>query len=282
MTKEDQKKENIKNFLMMALAMFNGGLIYNLLLLPLNLVTGGSGGIAMITKYVYDIEPSTMILLISIACLILCYMYLGKKITAVTLAASILYPLFVKLTSPLCGMIHIDYSDPLIIVIFAGVLSGINNGLIYKTGYNAGGLSVISQILNKYYKVSIAKANACISIIIVVTGGMFFGWTNVMYAIILIYIDSVIVNKVLLGISNNKAFYIMTNKDEEVKDYIINTLGHSVTMLDVKGGFLKRKDTVILTVVPTREYYRVTEGIKLIDDKVFFVVTDSYEVKGGM
>ena len=58
-------------------------------------------------------------------------------------------------------------------------------------------------------------------------------------------------------------------------------LGHSVTVFDVKGGFLEQKRRVLLTVIPTREYYRVTEGIKEIDPNVFFVVTDAYQVKGA-
>ena len=49
----------------------------------------------------------------------------------------------------------------------------------------------------------------------------------------------------------------------------------------MKGGFLEEKKRVILTIIPSREYYRVTEGIKEIDKNVFFVVTDSYQVEGA-
>ena len=168
-----------------------------------------------------------------------------------------------------------------IITIFAGVLNGIANGLMYKTGYNNGGLPVISQILEKYYKIPIATTSAIINITVVLIGGVFFGWTNVMYAIILIYLNTIIINKVLLGISNNKAFYIITSEEKDIKDYIIKTIDNSVTIFDVKGGFLNKKNKVVLTVVPTREYYRVTEGIKAIDKDAFFVVTDAYEVVGG-
>ena len=156
-----------------------------------------------------------------------------------------------------------------------------NIAFVYKTGYNNGGLPVISQILEKYYKIPIATTSAIINITVVLIGGVFFGWTNVMYAIILIYLNTIIINKVLLGISNNKAFYIITSEEKEIKDYIIKTLDHSVTIFDVKGGFLNKKNKVVLTVVPTREYYRVTEGIKAIDKDAFFVVTDAYEVMGG-
>lgn len=137
------------------------------------------------------------------------------------------------------------------------------------------------QILEKYYKIPIATTSAIINITVVLIGGVFFGWTNVMYAIILIYLNTIIINKVLLGISNNKAFYIITSEEKEIKDYIIKNLDHSVTIFDVKGGFLNKKNKVVLTVVPTREYYRVTEGIKAIDKDAFFVVTDAYEVVGG-
>ena len=88
-------------------------------------------------------------------------------------------------------------------------------------------------------------------------------------------------DKVILGISNNKAFYIITSEEKAIKEYIIEHLHHNVTIFDVKGGFLEKKRKVLLSVIPSREYYKVTEGIKAIDKEAFFVVTDSYEVIGG-
>ena len=120
-----------------------------------------------------------------------------------------------------------------------------------------------------------------INVIIVLIGAAFFGTTNALYAIIYIYISNIVLDKVLLGISNNKAFYIITTKEEEIKEYILKTLQHSITTFDVKGGFLDNKRKVMLTVIPSREYYRLTEGIKQIDEDAFFVVTDSYQVEGA-
>lgn len=276
-----KKKKVGKRITMLVVSLFFSAIVYNLFLLPVNLVTGGAGGIATITNYVYGIDPALMILIVSITCALLSLMYLGPEVTAVTILASVLYPFFVKITEPLTDIIQMDYSDMFTITLFAGVLNGIANGLMYKTGYNNGGLPVISQILEKYCKIPIAKTSAVINITVVLIGGVFFGSTNVMYAIILIYLNSIIINKVLLGISNNKAFYIITSEEDQIKNYIIRTLGHSVTVFDVKGGFLNKKNKVVLTVVPSREYYRVTEGIKIIDKDAFFVVTDAYEVVGG-
>ena len=71
------------------------------------------------------------------------------------------------------------------------------------------------------------------------------------------------------------------NAITEVKAYIIKTLGHDITTFEVKGGFLEKNRKVMLTVIPSREYYKVTEGIKAIDRDAFFLVTDSYQVEGG-
>lgn len=274
-------KRKIRNIVLLLVALLISAVIYNIFLFPLDLVTGGSGGIATITNHVYGIKPSIMILIIAIACAILSLIYLGVENTIVSSISALIYPLFVEITSPLNGIIQNSGSDMMVIVVFAGILSGISNGIMYKTGYSSGGIAVISQIFEKYFKIPIAKTNGIINLIIVLIGGLFFGWTNVMYAGIIIYLNSLLINKVLLGISSNKAFYIISSEDEKIKDYIIKTLGHSTTIFETKGGYLSKKNKVILTVVPTSEYYKVTEGIKLIDKNAFFVVTDSYEVQGG-
>ena len=124
--------------------------VYNIFLLPMNLVTGGANGIATICNYVYKLNPAFVILSISIACGILSIMYLGFERTAGTIIASMIYPLLVQLTSPLANIISFNSNEIFIIVIFAGVLTGIANGLMYKTGYSNGGFPVVSQILYEY------------------------------------------------------------------------------------------------------------------------------------
>ncbi|MBQ6497169.1 MAG: YitT family protein [Bacilli bacterium] len=276
-----KKQNKTYRILLISLSTILWAILYNLFLLPMKLVTGGTNGVATITNYLYGIDPALMILLLAIACAIISFMYLGFERTATSLVATIAYPVLVKLTANITDIIVIDYSDFLLLVIFAAVLCGVANGLMYKSGYNNGGFPVVSQILYDKYKISVAKSSLVINVIIVLIGAFFFGTTNALYAIIYIYISNLVLDKVLLGISNNKAFYIITTKEEEITEYILKTLQHSITTFDVKGGFLDNKRKVMLTVIPSREYYRLTEGIKQIDADAFFVVTDSYQVEGA-
>lgn len=276
-----KKQKRLQKFGLALISLTMSALIYNIFLLPLNIVSGGVSGVATITNHLYDIDPSLMIFILSAACSIISLMYLGFEQTAGTIVASIIYPLLVKITAPIATLIPIETNDIFIIVIFAGVLSGIASGLFYRSGYVNCGFPVICKVLYQNFKIAISKSTLVINVIVVFFGGIFFGSLNAMYAVILLYISSLVMDKVILGISNNKAFYIITSEEDEVKEYIIDKLHHNVTTFDVKGGFLEKKRKVLLSVIPSREYYKVTEGIKNIDKEAFFVVTDSYEVIGG-
>lgn len=277
-----RKKQRLHRIILMSISVLCNAVLYSLFLFPLNLVTGSVGGVATITHHIYGINPSIMIFLITIACAIFSFLYLGYKRTIGTLVFSFAYPLLVHFTSFLNGVITISSPDDMfLVVIFAGALSGVANGLMYKTGYSNGGFPVISQYLFEKYQISISKSSLVINMSIVFLGGVFFGSANVMYALIFLYVNDIIMKKILLGINNNKAFYIITKEEEKTKELLVKELNHNITVFDVKGGIFERKRKIILSVIPTNEYYRVTEMIKEIDQDAFFIVTDSYEVNGA-
>ncbi len=276
-----KKRNLIKRYFYLTIALFISAMSFNLLLLPTRIVSGGTNGIAILTDYFFNISPSISIFFVSLVLLIFSFLFLGIEKTSASIYATIVYPFFVSFTANIADYIRIDTTDMILVSLFGGLISGITSGIMFKTGFSSGGLNIISQILYKYKHIAISKTNLVMNGIIVIIGGIYFGWNMVMYAIIVIYINSILIDRVLLGISRNKSFYIITKNDEAVKQYIIEKLKHSVTVFDVKGGFLEKKRKVLLAVVPTKEYFQLTEGIKLIDKEAFFVVSDAYQVEGG-
>ena len=272
-------KEEIKRYLTLIVGLFLYAFAYNLFLKTNNLVTGDVDGIATIFKS--TINPNLLIAILCILLLIISFPLLGVKTSMGSVIGTILFPIFVILTSNVADIIKIDSSDLLLIAIVAGVIRGIGYGLTFKMGFTTGGTDILNQIVSKYFKMSVGNAMIIVDGSIVVIGGFVYGWTNMLYALIVLYILSVITDKIMLGISKSKAFYIITSEEDKVKDYIMNTLNHGVTIFPVKGGYTKEKQKMLMCVVPTREYYRLKEGISKIDKDSFFVITDSYEVKGG-
>ena len=278
---KESKISNIQRYIQMIISIFILALLYNVIIQPANITSGGINSIAILLKHLFRIKPLLTISCLTAFFIFISYVFLGKKKTRGTLIAAILYPLFVYLTSFLRPLINIDMSDILMISILVGVISGFCNGLLYKTGFSNGGLPVISQILNKKFKIPMGKSNLVINSIIVLIGGYYFGLNMIMYAIIINYINSIIVDKIMLGISKNKSIYIVTKEKEKIKKFIIEDMKHSVTILKGEGAYLNKKEDVILSIIPTREYFEITESIKLIDPDVFYIVSDAYEVKGG-
>lgn len=279
--KKINKNHLLKRYIILFISLLISAIIFNLFIVPTNIVTGGVNGISIILKNLYDFNPSIVILIISLILLLFSFMYLGLERTSGTIISAFLYPFLVQITSKLPIYLNISTDDLLLVSIVIGVVGGFANGLMYKTGFSNCGLPIISQILYKELRIPISKSNFIINTIIVLIGGLFFGFTMGMYALIILYINSFMLDRVILGVSKNKAFYIITKEDELVKKYIIEKLKHNVTIFNVKGGFLERKRQVLLTVVPTRDYFAVTEGIKTIDKDAFFLACDAYEVEGG-
>ena len=272
-------KEEIKRYLTLIVGLFLYAFAYNLFLKTNNLVTGDVDGIATIFKS--TINPNLLIAILCILLLIISFPLLGVKTSMGSVIGTILFPIFVILTSNVADIIKIDSSDLLLIAIVAGVIRGIGYGLTFKMGFTTGGTDILNQIVAKYFKMSVGNAMIIVDGSIVVIGGFVYGWTNMLYALIALYILSVITDKIMLGISKSKAFYIITSEEDKVKDYIMNTLNHGVTIFPVKGGYTKEREKMLMCVIPTREYYKLKEGISKIDGEAFFVITDAYEVRGG-
>ena len=271
--------EYLKRYITLLIGLFLYAFAYNLFLKPNSIVAGDVDGIANIFKEM--INPNLLITILCIILLILSFPLLGVKTTIGSIIGTLVFPIFVTLTSDISSYIKIDSDDLLLVAVVAGVIRGVGYGLTFKMGFTTGGTDILNQIVAKYMHTSIGNAMLIVDGSIVLVGGFVFGWTNMLYAIIVLYILSIITDKIMLGISKSKAFYIITSEEDKVKDYIMNKLGHGVTIFPVKGGYTKEKQKMLMCVIPTREYYKLKEGISEIDNESFFVITDAYEVNGG-
>lgn len=274
-------KSTVKRHIQFVLGCFLIAVSYNLFLAPNNIVAGGVGGLAIIVNNLTGINNSIFIFIVDILLLILSYFLLGKEKTKATILGSILFPLFVSLTSNIGTIIDIDTNQLLLISVFGGVVYGFGAGMIYKAGFTTGGTDIINQIISKYAKTSMGKSMLYCDGTIVLLTAFVFGPTHFMYSIITLYVISFMSDRVILGVSDSKAFYIVTKEEQKIKAYILKYLNHGVTVFNAKGGYAQGNQTVLMCVLPTKDYYRLKEGIHEIDSNAFFVVTDAYEVFGG-
>lgn len=274
------KKDRLIRYTEFIVGVFIVAIAFNVLVLPCSIVYG-MGGIGVILNKLVGIDPALVILIGDILLLILSYILLGKEKTRGSIIGSLLYPVFVKLTEGYSSFIDLGNADMLVLVLFGAVITGFGLGLIFKSGFTTGGTDILNQIVSKYFKISLGNSMIFTDGLIVVLGLFVFGWEKLMYSMVSLYIISIMTDKVVLGISQSKAFYIITDHETSVKRFITEHLSHGVTVLHARGGYTGDNKKVIMCIIPTKEYFLLKEGIHEIDQNAFFVVTDAYEVSGG-
>ena len=243
---------------------------------PNDVVTTGCTGLSILINRYTNIDLSLIVLVFSSILLVISFLVFGVSYGAKNILGTILFPIFIKATSIINNFVSFEDTSLFLLILIGGVLSGISFGMIKRSGYSLGGFYVIYDILNSRFKISVGKASLFTNILVIMLSSFIFGIDKCIYAAIGLYVSSYIGDKIMLGISSNKAFYIVTNKYKDVKDYIINNLGHTATLINVKGGYSDKGKKMLLCVISTTEYIKMRDVIKEIDKDAFFLITDSY------
>ena len=274
------KKDRLVRYAQFVAGVLCVAIAFNLFIVPTKIVYG-MNGIGVICNSIWGVDSSIVILCGNILLLLLSCLLLGVDKTKNSVLGSLCVPIFIKLTAFLPAYMSIPMDDPLLMTLFGAAMTGFGLGLVFKSGFTTGGTDILNQIVSKYAHMSIGSSMIFTDGLIILAGIFAFGWIQLMYSVISLYIISIMTDKVILGISNSKTFYIITEHETAVKKFIMQHLSHGVTVLDGRGGFTGNHQKVIMCIIPTKEYFIAKEGIHSIDPNAFFLVTDAYEVYGG-
>ena len=275
------QKEAAKKSALFVIGCLISALSYNLFCVPNNFVGGGLGGFGIVLNHFFGFEPSTVILVGNSIFIIASIFTLGFKKSLMSIIGATTSTIFVYLTKGVPALINFYFDDILLYVLAAGVVGGFGEALVYKAGFNTGGTSIIALIIQHYKKMPLGNLLRYLAFAIILSGGVAFGYTSVMYSILITFISTYLVDRILIGISESKMFFIHTDKEEEVKDFILKIIESGVTEFDIHGAYSHKKKKMLMCVVPTERYSLLKSAIKEVDEDAFIVVSDCYEVLGG-
>ncbi len=284
--KEEEIDSRIKMNLLIKSALFVLGCMisavsFNLFYVTNNFVGGGLGGVAVIINSLFNINSTTVVVIGNIIFITISIFTLGFQKSLMSILGAAVYTLFVYFTEDIGYAINFKFDDVILYVIAAGVGGGFGDALVFKTGFNTGGSSIVAEIISHYTKQPLGKILRYISVVVIALGGFTFGYTAIMYSIIIAFISTYVIDRFLLGIGDSKLFIVQTSEANEVKKYILDTLECGITEFNVKGAFTHRKKDLFMCVVPTEKYPILKSRIKDIDPSAFIIVSDCYEVLGG-
>ncbi len=249
----------------------------NIFLVPGKIAAGGVSGIATILYHLFNIPLGISIVVLNIPLFIFGLRLLGKTFAIRTVYALLLYSVLAEVIP-----IPLEAYDPFLASIYGGVLVGIGIGLVVRMGATTGGTDMAAKILSEKFKhVSLSVFLFGIDFVIIAAAGILFDMAVAMYAVVSLFVASKVIDFVVAGLSAAKAFYIISDKSEEISHAILYQMNRGVTALSATGLYSKQDKDVLMCVLKWR-----TEGPKLkklvqkIDSKAFVIVADVKEVMG--
>ena len=250
---------------------------FSLFLEPNNLSATDVSGLSIIFERLYNIDISVFILISNLLLIVLSFIMLGRKSTINTILGSLLLPLFITLTHPLTSIIDYNGMDMIIIAVIGGILTGVGNGIVFKSGFTSGGTDIIEDIICKYAHMSLGKAIILVDGFVVLCGGLAFGLEPMMYSILALATMSLFSTRKLIGIDEDKILMITTKNKKKMVKFITENYNYGVTIMDANGGYTNEESDFIMCSVSTRNYYKIKNSLKKLDPKSFIVVLNSYE-----
>ena len=267
-----------KSYLRVAVGALIIGITLNLFFVEKELIPAGTLGFSMLYTSKVNLDLSLTILLANIFFLSLGLLVLPKKYIKSAILPFLLVPLFTFLTKDIIKFVNLSGADFILISIFGGALIGIGHKYIYRENCLASGADIITLIGEASFGDDSHIINYILDVIWFIFATILFGFEQSLYSAIAIVIIEILCKRTKVGVSDAKVFYIITNEEQKVKKFIMDELNYDLTIFDVKGGYSKNKNRVLMSAIPTKDYYKLREGIKEIDPNAFISITDSYEL----
>lgn len=274
-------KANILDVVIIFIGCIIASLGVNIFLSHAQLLSGGATGIGLLLEYTLNIPTGITIFLINIPLLLVSYKKLNKSFTIYTTIGMLCLSFSLMMTKPLASYVSIDGLDILLYCIYGGVLCGIGYGLVFSRNGSTGGTDIITMLIRKKYSnFNIGTLSFSLNIIIILTGAYIFGLPQALYTFISLFIQSFVLDRMLLGFNSKKLLLILTKKEEDIINYVIQDLHRGVTSLVAEGEYTHDRKKMLYCIVTSRQMIELKNAVQSIDPSAFITIVDISEVRG--
>lgn len=283
------KNEKVQSFLYILLGTALVAFSYSFFLSPNGLVIGGVSGIGVIFYEKQWLNDSLIMLIINGALLVVSLLLIGKEFFMKTVFASLAYPVFTFIFGVLYSLLNKHFSvfdftllDPMLVTIFSSIIMGIGLAICLKHGASTGGTDTIQRLFYDKFKIPYSVTLYIVDGTIILLG--FFILQQkldlLFYEIIFSVICGILMDSIIFSGFNSRAVYIISDKNEEIKESILKDFERGVTQIRVVGGYTNEEKSKLVCILSSSEFYKLKAIIHEVDPKAFFYVVRASEVSG--
>lgn len=244
---------------------------------PVNLVTGGVSGIAIIVKGVTGLPLWLTNTALNIPLFLAAWKLKGWNFIKRTLVATVALSVSLYVLPERAFLSN----DLFLSSLFGGVVSGIGTGIVFAFRATTGGTDMLAALLQlKLRHYSIAQIMQVLDGAVVLVGASIFGIQYALYAMIAIYAVCKISDGILDGMKFSKQAVIISDRNTEIARAVLENMERGVTAVDAVGMYSGQQRKMLFCVVSRKEIVQLRDIVRQFDRQAFIIVNDVREVFG--
>ncbi|RDV82124.1 YitT family protein [Ammonifex thiophilus] len=250
----------------------------DLFLVPNRIAAGGVSGLATVLHYTLHLPVGAVMLALNVPIFIWGFWRLGWGVGFRSVLGTVVLSLAVDSLAPVVSALT---HDTLLASLYGGVVVGLGLALVYRGRGSTGGTALMAVILRSYTGVNVGQLLFLVDGAVVATAGIAFRSAELaMYALLSLFVSSWVIDLIQEGISDAKAFLIISDKHAAIAQAVLQDLDRGVTLWEGRGGYTGKARTLLLAVVSRSEVPRLKETVYRIDPRAFIILADVHEVIG--
>lgn len=271
----------IKEFMLMNLGIIMVACGMYFFLMTNNLAIGGANGLAIVINYfIPNVSVGIIMIAINIVLFIVAFIFIGSNFGVKTIYSSFGVSFMILILEKTVKLTHSITGDLFLELIFGILISGAGMGIVFNQDASTGGTDIIAKILNKFFHIDLGKGVLLSDLSITVAAAFAFGPKLSMYAMLGVIINGFVVDSVIEGINISKEVTIISDKYDQINNFIIKDLNKGSTFYNGRGGFTNKEKNIIVVLIGRREFAKLKRYINEIDNEAFVTVNNVYEVFG--
>ncbi|MFQ5842944.1 MAG: YitT family protein, partial [Thermodesulfobacteriota bacterium] len=231
-----------------------GGLIWSIaingILIHNQFLSGGVSGFALLVHYLFRFLPlGLMVFLMNIPIFALGWAMISGKFFALSLMGMLSFSFFLTVTT----WLHIPIDNPLLAALFAGVISGVGSGLVFRSGGSGGGSGIIAMVLNRHLSVRVGMVSFALNSVPLILGALLVNLNAALYSIIYVYVSGSVTDRILTGFNERRSVFIISEKSSEIAEEVLDKLHRGATFFRGEGAYTHTASKIVYCVVPLFE-----------------------------
>ncbi len=278
------KKENaFKEYFYDFLAGVFGSVLYsvavNIFATPNNIAQGGVIGVAMLLNHIFPVIPTGVFSFgINLPIFLVAWRKIGGKFIFKSFLVNVLLSFFIDFFAFLP-----EYKgDTILAALFCGVMSGSALAVIFVRSMTTGGTDIIANLIRlKHPRISVGRIILISDYAVVILSLIVYGNVeNSMYSLILIFVSTRVLDRIIYGISDSKVLMIITKKHQIIASGIMKEFGRGVSIIPVDGAYTGEQKKMLICAVRKNESLKIVKLIEQTDKNSFTIILNSAEISG--